>query len=243
MHLSKLPSLKNITVDGGSVTSKGIAILSKMKSLEHLYIDNTDKMDEIVGKVTNLSRIRKLTIGIGLTDKGLMKLKNMDSLQVLIIGPSRITGKGIAALADLTSLQTLRLNQISLSSEDEWASFGKLSSLQSLTLRALRSTVTDSYIAHLTGLQYLRELSIDAIVKTEEGAAYFMDVTDKSLEHIAKLHKLESLELRGAKITDKGLKYLEGLRSLKWINLLGSNVTEEALQQLKKKLPALNWNL
>jgi Leucine-rich repeat (LRR) protein len=237
--LSKLPSLKSITVDGGSLGKEGITLLSKFKSLEHVYIDNTDKMDAIVKELVNLPGIKELTVGTGLTDEGLVKLKDMHSLEALTIGPSRITGKGISVLAQLPSLHVLALHQAKLDSEEDWAALGKLSALQHLRLRNTRSEVTDAHIAHLTGLQSLKELSIDAIIFKDRKAFPSMDVTDKGLEYISKLKSLESLSLRGAKITDEGLQQLSGIPGLKWLNLQGCDVTEQGLQRLKKKLPAL----
>jgi internalin A len=241
--LSKLPSLKSITIDGDSLSEKGIALLFEFKSLEHVYIDNTDKMDAIIKEIANLRGLKELTIGTGLTDEGLVKLKDMHSLEALTIGPSRITGKGISILAQLPSLRVLALDQAKLDSEDDWAALGKLSDLQSLSLSHTLSEVTDAYIAHLTGLKSLRDLSIDAIIFKGRKAFPSMNITDKGLEYISKLESLESLNLRGAKITDEGLQKLSEIPRLKWLDLQGSNVTEEGLKQLKKKLPALRWPL
>jgi Leucine-rich repeat (LRR) protein len=241
--LSKLPSLKSITVDGDSLSEKGIALLSKFKSLEHVYIDNTDKMDAIVKETANVRGLKELTIGTGLTDEGLVELKNMRFLEVLTIGPSRITGKGISVLAQLPSLHALALDQARLDSEDDWAAIGRLTALQSLSLRCTRSEVTDAYIAHLTGLKSLRDLSIDAIIFKDRKAFPSMGITDKGLEYISKLKSLESLSLRGAKITDEGLQKLSEIPRLKWLDLQGCNVTEQGLKRLKKKLPALSWYL
>jgi Leucine-rich repeat (LRR) protein len=243
MALSKLPSLKNITVDGDLLGKEGITLLSKFKSLEHVYIDNTDKMDAIVKELVNLRGLKELTLGTGLTDKGLIQLKTMQSLQALTIGPSRITGKGIAALAEIPSLRILQLRQAMLASEDDWAALGKLSALQRLSLRHTRSEVTDAHVAHLTGLQSLKELSIDAIIVKDRKAFPSMFVTDKGLEYISKLKSLEHLSLRGAKITDEGLQQLSKIKGLKWMSLQGCNVTEQGLRRLKKKLPALRWFL
>ena len=243
LALSKLPSLKNITVDGDSFGENGLKLLSKFKSLEHVYIDNTDKMDAIVKELINLPGLKDLTLGTGLTDEGLVKLKDMKSLQALTIGPSQITGKGIAALAEIPSLHVLQLHQAKLKSEDDWAALGKLSALQRLSLRHTQSEVTDAHIAHLTGMQSLKELSIDAVIFKDREAFISMDVTDKGLEYISKLKSLEQLSLIGAKITDEGIQQLSEIPELKWISLQGCNVTEEGLQRLKKKLPALRWNL
>ncbi len=241
--LSKLPSLKNITVDGDSLGEEGLKLLSKFKSLEHVYIDNTDKMDAIIKELINLRGLKKLTLGTGLTDNGLIQLKNMQSLQALTIGPSRITGKGIAALAEISSLRVLQLHQATLASEDDWMAIGKLSALQSLSLRYLRSEVTDAHISHLSGLQFLKYLSIDAFVIKDRKAISSLNVTDSGLRCLSKLKSLEHLTLRGAKITDEGIQQLSQISTLEHLDLVGCDVTEDGLQRLKKKLPAIRWRL
>ena len=243
VYLSKLPFLKEIEIDSDLITPKGLAALLKMESLEHVFIDDTDKMDAIVDNLTKLSTIKSLDLGRGLTDDGLMHLKNMQSLQELDIKTAKVTSKGIAALNVLPSLHTLEFGNMKLPSEEQWDALGKLTLLKRLTLMDIRSKITDAHLAHLSGLQSLKELSIHATVIKDRKAISSLDVTDKGLEHISKLQSLERLFLYGAKITDNGLKHLEKLDSLKWMDLQGCNVTEEGLQRLKKKLPALRWHL
>lgn len=241
--LSKLPSLKSITINGDSLGEEGLALLSKFKSLEHVYIDDTDKMDAIAGELAKLSGLVRLTIGRGLTDEGLMQLKQIKSLRDLDIETANITSRGIAALSELPSLQALKLARIKLSSEKEWEALGRISTLQRLNLRAIRSEVTDAHISHLSGLQLLKELSIDAIIIKDRKATYSMDVTDLGLKYLSKLKSLERLTLRGAKITDEGIQQLSQISTLKHLDFIGCDVTEDGLQRLKKKLPALRWNL
>jgi len=130
-----------------------------------------------------------------------------------------------------------------LSSEQDWISLGKLTSLQRLDLDLIRPKVTDAYIAHLSGLQSLKSLSVSSVVVTDKGAVVSLEITDEGFAHLSKLTSLERLTLHGAKITDEGLQHLEHLRSLRWLDLQGCKVTEQGLQQLKKKLPALRWYL
>jgi len=243
MALSKLPSLKSITVDGDSLSEEGLSLLSKFKSLEHIYIDDTGKMDAIAGELTKLPGLVRLTLGRGLTDEGLIQLKHIKSLRDLDIETAKISGRGIAALAELPSLQVLKLANMKLPTEEEWKALGRLSSLQRLSLKAIRSEVTDACIEHMVGLQSLRNLSIDAIVIRDRNAMYSLDITDEGLGYISKLKSLERLTLHGAKITDEGLQQLSKIPKLKWMDLQGCNVTEQGLQRLKKKLPVLRWFL
>jgi len=118
-----------------------------------------------------------------------------------------------------------------------------LSALQCLNLIHTRSEITDAQIVHLTGLQSLKQLSIDAVIIKDRKAFLSMDVTDKGLEYISELKSLERLRLCGARITDEGLQNLSGIPGLKRMVLENCNVTEQGLQRLKKKLPALSWYL
>ena len=238
--LAKLPSLKNVKIDGKSISEKGLALLTTMESLEELYVDNTDRMDAIIAGLPELPGIKTLTLGTGLTDDGLLRLRGMPSLCDLTIGRTAITAKGLDALAQLPSLRRLTIHQLNLASVDNWAVFGRLSLLEGLSLKHVRSPVTDACVTHLAGLQSLKELRLDAIVTVKPGeAAYRMDLTDEGLSQIAGLKKLETLSLSGARITDEGLQQLAGLPSLTWLNVQCSPVTEEGLRRLQKKLPAL----
>ncbi|MBN2129568.1 MAG: hypothetical protein JW741_08725 [Sedimentisphaerales bacterium] len=242
-HLAKLPALRNVTVDGDSLSAQGLDLLSQMKSLEHLYVDNTPRMDQIAGMLSALPRLKKLTLGTGLTDEGAVQLQHIHTLEDLNIGPSRITGRGIAALGALPCLRSLKLNQITLASADEWTTFARLTSLRCLILRHVRSEVADAHIAHLAGLQSLRELDIDAVVIDDQGVSYATNITDRGLAHIVKLRKMETLSLRGTRITDEGLQQLAEIPTLRWLDLSGGNVTEQGLQRLKMRLAALDGHL
>jgi hypothetical protein len=235
-YLSKLPSLKNIRIEGDTITPEGLAMLSNMKSLEHLDVDDSAKMDVIVDKLTTLSKIKSLILGWGLTDNGLVRLKSMRSLQELNIRGAKVTSRGITALTELPSLSSLKFSDMKLPSQEEWNALGKLASLNHLTLR-LDSKVTDTHIAHLSGLQSLRELYIIGV--REQNAMVSMEITDQGLEHISKLKKLKSLRLWRFKISDEGLKHLEKLDELTWLDLQSCEVSEEGLRRLKKKVPAL----
>jgi Leucine-rich repeat (LRR) protein len=240
--LAKLPSLKNVEIDGKSISEKGLALLATMASLEELYIDNTDRMDAILAGLPKLPRIKTLTLGTGLTDEGLLRLRDMPSLCDLTIGPTAITAKGLDALAQLPSLKRLTVYQLNLASVDDWAVLGRLSSLEELSLKYVRSPVTDACVTHLAGLQSLKELRLDAIVMVRPGeSASRTDITDEGLSQIAGFKKLETLSLSGARITDEGLRQLAGLSSLTWLDVQCTPVTEEGLRRLQKKLPALRW--
>ncbi len=241
--LSKLPALRNVTVDGGSISAGNLALLQEMASLEELYLDNTPKMDALLGSLPELPRLKKLTLGTGLTDEGLLCLRMLPSLEALMIGPSRITGTGLATLTNIPSLRVLELHQADLPAPQDWAALGKLSLLERLELMHTRSKVTDAHVAGLVDLEALEDLTLSAIVVRDRQAIARLDVTDEGLTHLAKLKRLKRLSLTGAPITDEGLQKLATLPQLERLELWACGVTEQGLEQLKQKLPALGWYL
>jgi hypothetical protein len=60
---------------------------------------------------------------------------------------------------------------------------------------------------------------------------------DADLEIVAKLSRLQSLNLIGAPVTDAGLLHLEKLASLQWVNLYHTRVTDAGVRRLQQALP------
>jgi hypothetical protein len=62
-------------------------------------------------------------------------------------------------------------------------------------------------------------------------------LTDKGLESLRGLFKLESVDLQGTKVTDKGLESLAGLTRIKQLLLQGSSVSPQGVEAFKKAHP------
>ncbi len=246
-HLSNLGSLQNIRIDVNTLTPRGLELLSRMKSLEQVTIVRDQKRgyntDEVVKVLAKSFKLKSLSVHGGLTDDGLMQLKDMKSLEELDISDSQITSKGFSALAELPSLRELNLSRIELPDEECWVSLGKITSLERLILSRIRSKISDENIANLTGLQNLKDLTISSSYIVDKDEHIYLDITEKGLLHISKLRSLEVLWLSGARITDKELRHLANLPALKWLVFNNCKVSEHDLLQLKKKNPALGWNI
>ena len=57
-------------------------------------------------------------------------------------------------------------------------------------------------------------------------------ITDKTLEEVAKLKYLTRLHLEKTKITDNGLNQLKTLQNLEYLNLIGTSITDAGLKNL-----------
>jgi Leucine-rich repeat (LRR) protein len=249
-YLSKLPSLKKIRIDAGSITVKELEILSKMKSLEEIFVncsrnDWGDNTSEVLTELAKSLDLKSLHICKGVTDEVLMSLTDMQSLQELDIYDSgvQITGEGIAALAEIPSLRKLTIMDMELPSELQWEALGKLSSLEYLELESIRSRITDVHIALLSDLRHLKYLYISSSYVMHTGGNGSLDITEKALIYISNLKALEHLNLSGVIFTDAELQHLAELPALKLIIFYYSDVSQEGLRRLQEKLPALSYSI
>lgn len=64
-------------------------------------------------------------------------------------------------------------------------------------------------------------------------------VTDAGLRHLAKLRRLDTLRLRGTAITDAGVEWLQELPRLHTVDLRNTNVTPEGRRRLEEAKPDL----
>ncbi len=246
-YLSNQRLRGHIRIDANTITPRGLELLSEMKSLEDVLIDcdrnRGEKTDDVVKVLSKSLTLKSLDICGGLTDDGIIYLKDMRSLQEISISQSQITSRGITVLAELPSLQKLSFLMMSFDSEKEWAALGKLSKLESLEMEMMQSRVTDSDIGRLTGLQYLKYLSVGSEIPLGKDDNICLDLTEKGFMYISKLKALEHLHLMGAKVTNKGLGHLAELPALKYLIFERCVVSENDLEQLEKKLPRLRCSI
>jgi len=242
-YLSGMTSLKAIRIDAGLMTPEELGLLSKMKSIEEIHINCSkrhwgDNTNLILKELAQSLKPKSLYICHGLTDKGLLNIATMQSLQELSILEAQITSEGLAALAELPLLRELSIVDMEFPSEREWQALGMLSSLEHLDLFAIQSEISDAYIAHLSQLNHLKYLAISS----NQGYAR-STITDNSMAYISGLKSLENLSLSDAKITAQGLQHVADLPALREITFENCEIPEQGVQQLKERLPDLRCNI
>jgi hypothetical protein len=99
--------------------------------------------------------------------------------------------------------------------------------LQTETITAANSDITDEGLKLSGRLRYLRNLVVSNTA-----------VTDHGLSEISNLPALEYLDLSSTKISDAGVQSLKNLKNLSIIDLRNTNVTEEGIRELHKALPS-----
>jgi Leucine-rich repeat (LRR) protein len=166
-------------------------------------------------------------------------------------GPSQptaqITDAGLAHLKDLTSLETLRLENRQIG-DAGLAHLGGLTSLKTVYLGGTQ--VTDSGLAHIMNMTELESLCVHKTEITGAGLEHIKDLTgleylcvhhtnvsNTGLANLQGLSSLKTLYLHNTQVSDAGLVHFKGLTALEKLNLRGTSVSNSGLADLKQALP------
>jgi len=152
--LKKLKTLK-LFHPGKSFTGAGLQHLTELPALERLTVAGSlsfgDEGMAAVGKLVHLKEFR--TWHAGHTLEGVRSLKELKQLQSLTLGqrlaykpPTSLSDEALPVLAELTSLQSLRLEEARLKGES-LIQLKKLTGLKSLTLEGI--DVAEADVEHL----------------------------------------------------------------------------------------------
>ena len=209
--LNCLPNLLFLEVSGSSVVlEEGATWLRLARSLSSLKLYGCHKItDKALSEIENCHALESLDLRNcrGLKNSGLApchRLRNLRSLKV----SSSFDGDDFELVAKCVSLQELDC----LYSPAMAAQLPKLRDLRKIRIG---SRVQEACLAALAELAELREVTLSECY----------DLTDGSLAEIAKVDKLEALELNiPRQITDKALDVLGEFRSLRSLTLSGSHL-------------------
>ncbi len=189
----------------------------------------------------------RLTLADGVTDKGLESLALLSGFERLaLFADSRVTERGILAIARLEGLLDLYLNGVWLGSSGlhwianlerlvalhlqdcvGWSgeSIRDLSSHESLTILRIGSAfdrvdLRDEHLSPLRSLPNLRRLSLRNCL-----------LSDAGMRTLGQLTQLRKLELPN-EITDQGIGHLTGLCRLEVLDLSDTSCSDEGLDVL-----------
>jgi hypothetical protein len=161
--------------------------------------------------------------GDGITNISVAALKDLRTVQGLVLADTKVSDAGLEPLASLTSLEALRLSGADLT-DAGLVPVSKLKKLRHLVLSG--TAITDVGLKHLATLTRLQHLSLgDGKIQGE------------GLKHLRGLTNLQSLWLNGNPVADAGLLHLQDLASLRDLYLTGTKTSDGATVALKKTLP------
>jgi hypothetical protein len=97
--------------------------------------------------------------------------------------------------------------------------------------------VNDAVLEHLGTLPNLRELHVQQYytqMYADKNPMGDPHVTDRGLAALAKLRRLEVLELTGVHVTNQGLRHLANFPELRRLNITSSNLSAQGLAEMPK---------
>ncbi len=110
-NISKVRSLKGLSLMGGEFTQQNLAPLSALEKLEDLGLPNAQFEPGATVPLGKLGKLESLHLnGSNLDDSSLVPLLQLKSLHWLEVQDTMITDQGLLRLAEIKSLKTLKVS-------------------------------------------------------------------------------------------------------------------------------------
>ncbi|MHC4204435.1 MAG: hypothetical protein ACYSTT_07265 [Planctomycetota bacterium] len=211
VHLVELTELEELDLQNTLVGDAGLARLAGMKKLRKLNLRSNPASNKITdagpAHLKELKSLEELVLPFtGITDVGLAQLVGLDSLKKLEAFGDGITNKGLAELTRMKSLEDLGIRSDNIT-DAGMVELSKCARLKALQLNDC--AVTDVGLTQLAKLKLLTKLNI---TKTQ--------VSGDGLAVLKELPLLTDLTLYLVHLGETGLARLEGLTSLEKLWLL-----------------------
>ena len=235
--LAKMPKLQQLLMLNCGITDEGLKSVPDFPELKVLNLrgcaNMTDAGMEYVAKAPKLDNLALLYTKIG--DEGVIALKGM-KLRALDLRGLKLTGSACQALAEMTTLESLKLRNAREIMNDSFKELKTLVNLKSLSLEDL--AIDDPALEILPNFTNLKEL---VIMRTD-----MMDVSPIGqlknlkkltlremtcdLDFLAEMPQLEELFFAESIVRDVDMKFFEGLVNVKTLDLWNTQLGDEALK-------------
>jgi hypothetical protein len=208
---------------------KLLARLSRLKSLSFgpglgdAHLPLLAGLGELESLQTNLAVI---------TDEGVKGLAGFKALKIVkFFHPGKaFSGSGLAALAEMPSLERLTVAGSLAFNDDGMAAVGKLTRLKEF--RTWHAGQTLEGVKKLKGLPNLKFLTLGQRLAYKPPTT----VSDETLDVLAELKSLETLQLEEARLKVDALARLKQLPELKKLTLEGIDLSEADVERLRGEL-------
>lgn len=215
---------------------KVLARLSHLKSLSF----GPGLGDAHLPLLSGLAELESLQTNLALvTDDGLKGLAGFKSLKIVkFFHPGKaFSGRGLAALAEMPSLERLTVAGSLAFNDDGMAAVGRLTRLKEF--RTWHAGQTLEGVKQLKNLPNLKSLTLGQRLAYKPPTT----VSNETLDVLATLKSLETLQLEEARLSVDALAKLRQLPDLKKLTLEGIDLPEADVERLRGDLPKvdLKW--
>ena len=223
-HLADLTEMRDLILQNTYLSDTGLAVIKKMAKLEELDLRNTRTGDAGLKHLRGLTKLKKLNLRKNpatneITNAGINHLKDLKSLEELILPYTGMTDVCLSDLVELDSLKKLEAYGHGITNKG-LAKLARMKSLEELGLRS--KNITDAGMVTLSGFDGLKSLELNDCA-----------ITDAGLAHISKLKKLRKLMINKTQITGDGLAVLQELPLLSELSLIYMSLGETGVDHLE----------
>jgi len=227
--------LEELSLSTSGVNDEGLAACKKFTNLKKLMLFQNPAL--VGSGFSCLADLRKLTYlycpKTNITDEHLKLLDGIETLEtVWLYGCKKVSGRGLKYLTKSQGVSQLSLNYCKLIDSPDLEVVGKFKNLKNLYLGQTR--IRSDGIQHISGLEKLERLNIGENIWLDDSAfenftapslkTIFLGsnlrLTDKTLEHLAKMPDLEFVSVTATEnLTGTGFAALAGSGKLKSIRV------------------------
>jgi internalin A len=220
-HLAESRDLEVVDFsDCAQVGDDGLQSLAQFKNLRRLWLSGTAAGDRGLAAIAGLTKLEYVGLPPQLTDAGLAHLANLTRLKSLRIFHPEVTDQGLSHLAKLTALEEFELSETNKISGSGLAALSG-SALKILNLDDLEG-ITDDGLQGVARIKSLRGLHLPP------------QITVAGIKHVASLENLDDLDLSSAKLADDDVAVLTTLPKLKNLSFHEVPLTDAAIPHLAK---------
>jgi hypothetical protein len=219
-ELSEEGVLERLTAAGGSVTRDAgrvirvdlssswvtdadLALVAALPGIEAIDLSQTKISDMGLEHLKGLSSVRELNLHFAeyVTDSGIAHITGWKNLERLTLRGTKVTSRVFGYLALLPSLRRLDISGTEVT-DSGFEELAELTELETLAIGGNR--ILGPALDLLRLVPSLRHLDVSGIQRVDSGL-WGIALNDANMEKLARLTKLESLNLAGANLSDRGL--------------------------------------
>ncbi|HUQ94763.1 MAG TPA: hypothetical protein VM120_23990 [Bryobacteraceae bacterium] len=230
-ELKNLPGIVDLDLHFAEyVTDEGLAAIKGWKKLKRLSVHGTKASDTTLEHISGIASLESVNAGSAvITDVGIERLTSLPNLKALTIGGNEIGDAGLQALRQIPGLTYLDLSGRQGTDSNVWtvsiSEVGLEAVLSLKELRELRFGCTSLGV----GVEGTRFATVSAV-----------SVTDRWLEKMKSLPKLEKLKLQGCdRLNDDAMQVLASFPALREVDLKGTAVTDKGIAILQAAKPKI----
>ena len=228
-----------VNVKCGAFTEADFRTLGSFTTIKDLTISGKTITDETIALLTGLTELERLSSdGIQLTDDGYKHFTAFQKLKSLsffhpAFRSEKFTGTGLAHLKSLPKLERLTFAG-STAGDAAMEAIGQLTQLKEF--RTWHTAQTQAGNAHLVKLTNLTALRIGQRLPNW-GKDSPISFDESTMETLAEIKSLESLELTEARLSAKIIPHLKALPKLTKLRIETVDISEADVEAIKAALP------